>query len=636
LKPTLQSAIGRFGASAKEKLANPAVKGQPEDQIRAPFEYLLGDFAEISNIPRDLLPSVGEHSVAELKTRPDYAIAVRNALVGFAELKAPGKGADPRKFKDPHDREQWQKLRSLPNLMYTEGNAFSLWQNGEIVGPVVTLIGDIETSGGKIEAPPGLAGLFENFLAWSPIPPANARELAQTSARLCSLLRDEVTEQLGMKSKALTAEDWRKLLFPDATDERFADGYAQAVTFGMLMARAKNIVLKDGLHHVAMELSHSSSLIGAALKLLTDDTANQETLKTALQTLTRVLDEVDWSKISKDKPEAWLYFYEDFLEIYDNDLRKQTGSYYTPPQVVGAMVRLVDEVLRTPRFALHAGLASPSVTLADPAVGTGTFLLGVLRKISETVHAEEGPGAVSAAINAALSRIIAFEIQLGPFAVAQLRILAEIVDLTGGPPPVPARMYVTDTLGNPYAEQEWLPHAFEQIGSSRREANRIKREEPITVVIGNPSYKEKAKGRGGWVEQGSTNPALPAPLADWMPPAEWGAGAHSKHLRNLYIYFWRWATWKVYDHGPGPRNGIVCFITVAGFLNGPGFQKMRDYLRRTCDDIWVIDCSPEGHQPQVNSRIFQGCTTARMHRAHFAVCWEKRGDACESAVSLAA
>jgi hypothetical protein len=50
----------------------------------------------------------------------------------------------------------------------------------------------------------------------------------------------------------------------------------------------------------------------------------------------------------------------------------------------------------------------------------------------------------------------------------------------------------------------------------------------------------------------------------------------------------------------------VCFITVAGFLNGPGFQQMRAYLRETCDDIWVIDCSPEGHQPEVNTRIFQG------------------------------
>ena len=33
---------------------------------------------------------------------------------------------------------------------------------------------------------------------------------------------------------------------------------------------------------------------------------------------------------------------------------------------------------------------------------------------------------------------------------------------------------------------------------------------------------------------------------------------------------------------------------------------MRDDLRRTCSDIWVIDCSPEGHQPDVPTRIFEG------------------------------
>jgi len=54
------------------------------------------------------------------------------------------------------------------------------------------------------------------------------------------------------------------------------------------------------------------------------------------------------------------------------------------------------------------------------------------------------------------------------------------------------------------------------------------------------------------------------------------------------------------------RQGIVCFITVSGFLNGPGFQKMRADLRRDADEIWVIDCSPEGHQPPVNTRIFEG------------------------------
>jgi hypothetical protein len=33
---------------------------------------------------------------------------------------------------------------------------------------------------------------------------------------------------------------------------------------------------------------------------------------------------------------------------------------------------------------------------------------------------------------------------------------------------------------------------------------------------------------------------------------------------------------------------------------------MREDLRRDSSEIWVIDCSPEGHQPEVPTRIFQG------------------------------
>jgi hypothetical protein len=45
--------------------------------------------------------AVGESSAGDLKTRPDYAVSARNALAGFIELKAPGKGAEPRKFAPP-------------------------------------------------------------------------------------------------------------------------------------------------------------------------------------------------------------------------------------------------------------------------------------------------------------------------------------------------------------------------------------------------------------------------------------------------------------------------------------------------------------------------------------------------------
>jgi hypothetical protein len=612
---TLAEAVSAYGASAKGKLANIAISGAPEDQLRGPLEAFIRDLAAVDRMPANSVELVGETTLSELKTRPDFAVIVGKALVGFIEVKAPGKGADPRKFKDEHDKDQWEKLKSLPNLIYTDGDSFSLWRDGKPEGAVVHLKGNIESSGAKLDAPTTLLPLISAFLRWAPIPPKTAKQLAQVSARLCRLLRDEVIEQMALGSPALTglAHDWRALLFPQADDAQFADGYAQAVTFGLLVARARDISLSGGPEMAAQELKKSNSLIGTALRLLTEDTSNQEALKTSLGTLTRVLDAVNWHTISKDKPEAWLYFYEDFLEVYDNALRKRTGSYYTPPEVVSAMVNLVDEALRGPLFERPAGFAASDVVVADPAVGTGTFLLGVLRRIAATVADDQGAGAVRGAIEAAAKRIIGFEIQFGPFAVAQLRLIAELQALMNAPPLPELRLFITDTLGNPFIEEERLGQTYEPIAISRRAANKVKKEERITVVIGNPPYKEKAEGRGGWIEKGSGG-KLVAPLDRWRAPPEWGVGAHGKHLKNLYIYFWRWATWKVFGSGnyaatgnpDRDEEGIVCFITVAGFLNGPGFEKMRDDLRRTCSEIWVVDCSPEGHQPNVPTRIFQG------------------------------
>jgi hypothetical protein len=270
------------------------------------------------------------------------------------------------------------------------------------------------------------------------------------------------------------------------------------------MACAQGIGLADGLDRVAKALARSNTVIGVALRVLTDDVNGQEALKTSLGTLTRVLDGVDWAVIGKGDPEAWLYFYEHFLEAYDNALRKQTGSYYTPPEVVTAMVRLVDEALRDPaRFGVVEGLASAEVTLADPAMGTGTYLLGVLRRIAQTTEADQGAGAVPGVIRDALKRIIGFELQFGPLAVAQLRLLAEVADLLRVKGTVPAnvrlRLYVTDTLGNPDEEHEYIPQMLKPLAESRRQANAVKRAEPITVVIGNPPYRERPRGAAaGW------------------------------------------------------------------------------------------------------------------------------------------
>ena len=632
---TLDEAVARFGKAAKGKLDNPGATGQPEDQLRNPLEGLFGDLARLAGMPEGSLDLVGENSLAKLMVRPDFAVTLHKALVGHIEVKAPGKGADPRKFSDKHDKEQWEKLKALPNLIYTDGQSFSLWRDGEKAGEIIHLEGDIETAGAKLKAPSTLAALVSDFLSWNPfaLAPKTPQQLARITARLCRLLRDEVEEQLALEAPALTGlrEDWRQMLLPEATDKEFADGYAQAVTFGLLMAKARGITLADGLDGAGKSLKQTNTLIGTALNLLTEPAEDAHLLETSIQTLVRVLDVVNWNALSKGEPEAWLYFYELFLQRYDTKLRKKTGSYYTPPEVVTAMVRLVDEALASPnRFNLTRGLASSEVKLADPAVGTGTFLLGVLNSIARTIEAAEGKGAVSAAVQDSLKRLIGFELQFGPFAVAQLRLLAELIDvvLTGDESPDQRtkieealgnglRLYITDTLADPDEATPYVPTPMKAFAQSRIDAGQIKRKEAIDVVLGNPPYKEKAKGLGGWVEDRGKGQRTP--LDDWQPPAEWGVGAHAKHLRNLYVYFWRWAAWKVFggdtfrsgsdkDEVAGwtKRQGIVCFITVAGFLNGPGFQKMRSDLRRDADEIWIIDCSPEGHQPPVATRIFEG------------------------------
>ena len=606
----VQKAVNSFGAATKAKLSNIAATGQREDQLRGPLEALLPALAEALGQPTGATTLVGETAHAATGTRPDYSVVVANALIGFIEVKAPGKGADPRKFSDPHDKAQWDKLKALPNLLYTDGNSFSLWRNGEREGPIVTLDGEVDSAGAKLAAPPTLLPLIATFLSWTPIPPKSARELAPIAARLCRFLRDEVIEAMADANSPLVglAKDWRTLLFPDADNERFADGYAQAVTFGLLMARSLKLPLDGDLDAVAKKFPDSNSLIGTALRILTEDPAS---VSTSLKTMTRVLNEVDWDKISKGDPEAWLYFYESFLDVYDKKLRKLTGSYYTPPEVVQAMVRLCDEALKSPRYGMHKGLAAPNVHIADPATGSGTYLLALLRHIYEAYRVDGGEGYAAEQLTEAATRLYGFELQFGAFAVAQLRLMAEMIALGAGAPP---RLFVTDTLGNPYEHEETGTGIGRQLSKMRIDANRIKAEQPITLVIGNPPYKEKAKGKGGWVEAGRQGGA--SILSDWQPPAAWKVGAHTKHLRNLYVYFWRWAAWKVFEQGAGGRDkeppvaenplGMVCYITVSGFLNGPGFQKMRADLRRECDDIWIIDCSPEGHQPEVNTRIFEG------------------------------
>ena len=192
---------------------------------------------------------MGESAVAELHTRPDYAISVRHALAGFIEIEAPGKGGDPRQFKDRHDKAQWEKLQSLPNLIYTDGNEFSLWQNGELVGSVVRLTGDVESSGDKLRMrPPALLASVRG------LPPLGADSAAQRKATgpgrrpaLPTLARRGHRAIDPGQPRAYVAGDrLAKVALPRRQRQAIRRRLCPGVTFGLLMAGAREIKLGRG------------------------------------------------------------------------------------------------------------------------------------------------------------------------------------------------------------------------------------------------------------------------------------------------------------------------------------------------------------------------------------------------------
>ena len=124
--------------------------------------------------------------------------------------------------------------------------------------------------------PPGLLSISTDFLRWEPVAPRDAEATGRHKELLAcaGLLREEVTERVGDRAaRHLTAPGHR--LAQDALPgrerpEEFADGYAQAVTFGMLIAQGTGDQLSSGLEtgRSATRIG-TMSLIGTALGRLT-------------------------------------------------------------------------------------------------------------------------------------------------------------------------------------------------------------------------------------------------------------------------------------------------------------------------------------------------------------------------------
>ena len=597
----LDEVLAEFGRAVELKLRSG--QGSPEDHLRGPFETALVDAGTLLGLS---VTAIGQAQLPNLALRPDYAVDVDGTRVGYVELKKPGRGV-PETWTHPsrHDREQWEKLQLLPNVLCTDGQQFARYEFGENRAGLAATTPPLRRAGGQLRAVDGaLSRVLREFLLWQPEVPRTPGQLVLLLSRLCRLLRDDVAAKLGSEKSGGAEQktfsglyaDWRHVLFPNLADADFPDQYAQTVTFALLLARVEGVAFQgSSVAEIARDLRKKHSLMGRALGLLTDQSEQEHGL--ALTTMVRVLSAVDWAQFPAD---SHALLYEQFLQAYDPQLRRRSGVYYTPASLVSFTTRFVDEVLRQ-RLGRPLGFAARDVVVVDPAMGTGSFLAEVVTTIAGTVAAHEGPGAVGPQLREVSNRLIGFENQAAPYAVAELR-LHELLKRQGTEVSNEQRRFLADALDDPH-EQEQLPvgSAYEVLSRTRQGANLVKRAEPVMVVIGNPPYVTSAKGEAPWIEQssdGGRNPGL-----DAFRGTE---GTVEFVLHNKFVYFWRWATWKAFDAHPEHPAGVVAFVCSAGFLASPGFGGMREYLRRTADEGWIVDLTPEGHRPPVSTRFFQG------------------------------
>lgn len=609
----IQAALERYGVTLTANFAvaefNPA---QAEDQLKGPTQELVRD----AGIAMDIDVVGRTESTSESGVRPDVGVTVKSLLTGHIELKAPGKGARPKSFTDAHDRQQFKKLADHPNLIYTDGNEWALYRQGKPVGPIAKAVGDVRTDGAKTYDDTGalaLEALLRDFFSWQPVVPSSPHALAEVLAPLTRLLREAVEIALDNEGSNLTklAGEWRSIFFPDADNARFADAYAQTVTYALLLARVEGE--GDLRHHAADRLDARHDLLAQVLRVLAQPAAREE-VEVPIELLERTIGAVDPAKLLKKtgQQDLWLYFYEDFLAAYDPKLRRQSGVYYTPAQVVDAQVRLVAELLRE-RFDLELGFADPDVVVLDPAVGTGTYLLAALDHGAETARVVLGEAGAAERAGTMARNFYGFELLVGAYAVAQLRLAQGVLALDGQIPNDGLRIILTDTLESPNAAPPHIAHAplFEKrLAEENERARQVKLDTAVLVCLGNPPYfrqvidpseQDDVSRQGGWVRFGDQKKSgktlgILRDFVEGTPPV------HVKNLYNLYVYFWRWALWKVFetDH----RRGIVTFISASSYLRGPGFAGMRKVMRESFDELWIIDLGGEGRGARQEENVF--------------------------------
>ena len=570
---------------------------------------------------------------------PDYIASRKDGMPVFY-IEAKDIGDNDLDGRNPHGhKEQFTRYKqALDYIIFTDYLDFHFYEHGEFVDSVRIA----EVKGDKIVA---VEGSEEKFLCLVEHIGNNAIQRITSASRLAKLmagkarLLENIIEQAMNDDTDSYANDnlhgqyqaFKDVLIQELKPSDFADIYAQTIAYGMFAARLHDDTPEDFSREEAARLIPKTNPF---LRQIFNNLAGNdldERITWVVDDLVTVFQATDLKKImdtyvrDKRHHDPMIHFYEDFLSEYNPKLRKSKGVWYTPQPVVGFIVRAVDEVLQKD-FNLPDGLADYSmierdvaieqsrdkrtadgmkhekrrfhrVQILDPATGTGTFLAEVVNQIYDRYRDQQGIWQQYVEQHL-LPRLNGFEILMASYAVAHLK-LDMLLGETGYQHQSEKRLhvYLTNSLEESNNEPRTL---FAQwLSREATEANMIKRDCPVMVMIGNPPYSVSSQNNGKWI----TNL-----LADYKKNLN---ERNIQPLSDDYIKFIRLGQEYVEKNG----EGILAFICNNSFIDGIIHRQMRKELMRAFDKIYILnlhgnsrkeETAPNGDKDENVFDIMQG------------------------------
>ncbi len=526
---------------------------------------------------------------------PDYVITKKDIPIGYIEAKDIGVDLGSKTLTEQFDRYR----SALDNLIFTDYLDFRRYKDGEFV----TSIKIAEIKKGAIFPLPQnfntFTDLIKDFCAYEGQTIKNPKKLAVMmagKARLLSLvIENALTSDEKNKEDSTIKEQmnaFKEILIHDIKPKEFADIYAQTIAYGMFAARLQDPSLATFSRQEAAELIPKSNPFLRKLFQYIAGYDLDHRIKWIVDALADIFRATNVNYLLHElgntiqMSDPIIHFYETFLAEYDPKVRKARGVWYTPAPVVNFIVRAVDDILKT-EFDLPLGLADASKTktdqevhrvqILDPAAGTGTFLAEVVKLIYKRFRGQQGIWS-NYVENHLIPRLNGFELLMASYAMAHLK-LEMLLSETGFKPKKEQRfrIYLTNSLEEIVEYKKTL--FVDWLSAEANEAQRIKRDTPVMVVLGNPPYSGESSNKDisimNLMEDYKKEPGGKEKLAERNP----------KWINDDYVKFLRYGQHFIERNG----EGILAFINPHGYLDNPTFRGMRWNLLKTYDKIYTID-----------------------------------------------